>query len=66
VLEWVGGEEADVPLEALRDAEEAFLTSTTRDVQPIGLVDGRELPTGPVTRRAQEVFARLSAEKVDP
>jgi len=66
VLEWFGGEEADVPLEALRDAEEAFLTSTTRDVQPIGLVDGRELPTGPVTRRAQEVFARLSAEKVDP
>lgn len=66
VLEWVGAEEADVPLEALRDAEEAFLTSTTRDVQPIALVDGGELPVGPLTRKAQEVFAHRAAEKVDP
>ena len=66
VLEWVGAEEADVPLEALRDAEEAFLTSTTRDVQPISLVDGKELPVGPLTRKAQEIFALRSAERVDP
>lgn len=66
VLEWVGAEEADVPLEALRDVEEAFLTSTTRDVQPIDRIDGRELPVGPLTRKAREIFALRAAEKVDP
>lgn len=66
VLEWIGAEEVDVPLAALADAEEAFLTSTTRDIQPIALIDGRELPVGPVTRKAQEAFALRAAEKVDP
>ncbi|GAA2856310.1 hypothetical protein GCM10020220_051890 [Nonomuraea rubra] len=47
MLEWCGGEEADVPLSALYEAEEAFLTSTTRDVQPIKLVDDTELPVAP-------------------
>ncbi|WP_106399042.1 aminotransferase class IV [Actinocorallia populi] len=66
VLEWIGAEEVDVPLAALTGAEEAFLTSTTRDIQPIGLIDGRELPVGPVTRKARETFALRAAEKVDP
>ncbi|MEU8106438.1 aminotransferase class IV [Nonomuraea muscovyensis] len=68
VLEWCGGEEADVPLSALYDAEEAFLTSTTRDVQPIRLVDDRELPVapGPVTTEAMRVFAERSAADLDP
>jgi branched-chain amino acid aminotransferase len=66
VLEWTGAEEADLPLSALADVEEAFLTSTTRDVQPITRIDGRELPVGPLTREAREVFSALAAEKVDP
>lgn len=66
VLEWVGAEEVDVPLSALLDAEEAFLTSTTRDVQPIAFVDGRPLPTGQVTRKAKEIFAERAAEQIDP
>src|SRR5690606_13965290 len=77
VLEWFGGEEADVPLSALYEAEEAFLTSTTRDVQPIRIVDATadparggkvELPAapGPVTAKAMEVFARRAAEDLDP
>ncbi|MFG3436842.1 aminotransferase class IV [Nonomuraea sp. NPDC047897] len=68
VLEWCGGEEADVPLSALYEAEEAFLTSTTRDVQPIRLVDDRELPAapGPVTAEAMRVFAERSAADLDP
>ncbi|MFI7439618.1 aminotransferase class IV [Nonomuraea indica] len=68
VLEWCGGEEADVPLSALYEAEEAFLTSTTRDVQPIRLVDDRALPVapGPVTTEAMRVFAERSAADVDP
>lgn len=68
VLEWYGGVEEDVPLEAIYEADEAFLTSTTRDVQPIRAVDGTVLPTasGPLTKEAMEAFAQRSAEIVDP
>jgi branched-chain amino acid aminotransferase len=67
VLEWAGGEEVDLPIEQLQNCEEAFLTSTTRDVQPIRLVDGTSLPSspGPVTRRVQEIFAERSARLLD-
>ncbi len=68
VLEWAGAEEVDVPTSALAAAEEAFLTSTTRDIQPVRGVDGHELPAapGPVTRKAMEVFAERSAQYADP
>jgi branched-chain amino acid aminotransferase len=68
VIEWSGASEEDVPLSALADADEAFLTGTTRDVQPIRSVDGRALAAapGPVTRKAAEVFAMRSAESPDP
>ncbi|POM23608.1 D-alanine aminotransferase [Actinomadura rubteroloni] len=67
-LEWCGGEEQDVSLDALRDADEAFLTSTTRDLQPIALVDGVALPAapGPITAKAMETFAARAAEVMDP
>ncbi|MEV4224255.1 aminotransferase class IV [Nonomuraea sp. NPDC049725] len=68
VLEWFGAEEVDVPLSALYGAEEAFLTSTTRDVQPISLVDETELPAapGPITAKAMRVFAERSAADLNP
>jgi branched-chain amino acid aminotransferase len=68
VLEWVGAQEEDVPLTALAEAQEAFLTGTTRDVQPIRRVNGSVLAAvpGPVTRKAAEVFAMRSAESPDP
>ncbi len=68
VLEWAGGEEADVPLAEFSEADEAFLTSTTRDVQPIRAVDGKVFPAapGPVTRKAIEVFAERGAADLDP
>jgi branched-chain amino acid aminotransferase len=68
VLEWVGGEEVDVPLSEFTEADEAFLTSTTRDVQPIRAVDGHVFPAapGPVTRKAIEVFAERGAADLDP
>jgi branched-chain amino acid aminotransferase len=68
VLEWSGAQEEDVPLTALGEAEEAFLTGTTRDVQPIRRVNGSVLAAvpGPVTRKAAEVFAMRSAESPDP
>lgn len=68
VIEWTGASEQDVPISALAEADEAFLTGTTRDVQPIRCVDGRELAEapGPVTRKAAEVFAMRAAESPDP
>jgi branched-chain amino acid aminotransferase len=68
VIEWTGATEQDLPLQALADADEAFLTGTTRDVQPIRCVDGRSLPAapGPITRKAAEVFAMRAAETQDP
>jgi branched-chain amino acid aminotransferase len=68
VIEWADAEEEDLPLRALAEAEEAFLSGTTRDVQPIRNVDGAALSAapGPVTRKAAEIFALRSAESVDP
>ncbi|MFI7420810.1 aminotransferase class IV [Nonomuraea sp. NPDC049684] len=68
VLEWCGGEETDVPLQALYEAEEAFLTSTTRDIQPIRLVDRTELPAapGPITAKAMRIFAERAAADLNP
>lgn len=68
VLEWFGAVEHDLPVRDLAAAEEAFLTSATRDVQPIGAVDGHPLPASPgaVTHRAMEIFAQRRAADLDP
>ena len=68
VIEWAGAAEQDLPSAALAEADEAFLTGTTRDVQPIRSVDGRVLAAapGPITRKASEVFAMRAAETPDP
>jgi branched-chain amino acid aminotransferase len=68
VIEWAGAAEDDLPLDDLSNAEEAFLTGTTRDVQPIRHVNGRKLAAvpGPITRKAAEVFAMRAAESPDP
>jgi branched-chain amino acid aminotransferase len=68
VIEWAGAVEEDLPLSALADADEAFLTGTTRDVQPIQSVNGFALPMapGPVTRKAADIFAMQAAESSDP
>ncbi|MEU0936180.1 MULTISPECIES: aminodeoxychorismate lyase [unclassified Embleya] len=67
VLEWVGAEEVDLPLAALAEAEELFLTSSLRDIQAVHRIDGHT-PTapGPLTRKAKEIFAARSAEDIDP
>jgi len=68
VIEWADAAEEDLPAAALTGAQEAFLTGTTRDVQPISSVDGVPLPAvpGPLTRKAAEIFAARSAERADP
>ncbi len=60
--------EATLSIGALAEADEAFLTSTTRDVQPIATVDGLPLPAapGPLTAEAMQAFAALVAGNPDP
>jgi branched-chain amino acid aminotransferase len=67
VLAWFGAVERDVPLASLAEADEIFLTSTTRDVQAVHRVDDRDLPApGEVTAAVAKVFAERSAEDIDP
>lgn len=67
VLEWSGAIEFDVPVSALEDAEEVFITSSTRDVQPVHRVDSRSLAApGPVTTAVREDFLRRAGADVDP
>ncbi|MGO8960871.1 MAG: aminotransferase class IV [Streptosporangiaceae bacterium] len=68
VIEWAGAVEDNLPISALANAEEAFLTGTTRDVQPVRNVNGSKLAAvpGPITRKAAEVFAMRAAESPDP
>ena len=68
VIEWAEVAEEDVPVGALAAADEAFLTGTTRDVQPIQKVNGSVLATvpGPATRKVADVFRMRAAESPDP
>jgi branched-chain amino acid aminotransferase len=68
VLEWSGGVEIDEPMdEVAQRMSEAFLVSTTRDVQAISRWDDRELPApGPVTEECARTWARREAEHLDP
>lgn len=71
VLQWCAGEidvvEEDAPIDILKTADEVILVGTTRDVQAISRVDDRELAApGPITMKAQEIWARESARGIDP
>ncbi|MBB6646329.1 aminotransferase class IV [Halobellus ruber] len=47
----------------LRNAAEAFLTGTTREIRPVGTVDGIEVGGGPVTTLLQRLYdARVERE----
>ncbi len=57
-----------LPLPALANADEAFLTSSTRDVQAISSVDGSPLSAspGPLTKAAADAFRELQERDADP
>jgi branched-chain amino acid aminotransferase len=61
-------DEDHVRMAALPAAEEVLLTSSTRDVQPLRMLDGRELPgvDGPVAKRAMDAIADLQGRDLDP
>jgi branched-chain amino acid aminotransferase len=60
--------ERDLPIRALSEAGEAFLSSSTREVHPIAHVDGVALPAapGPVSSRLAVAFRELVAADTDP
>jgi branched-chain amino acid aminotransferase len=66
VLEWTDAIEAQLDVSVLRSASEVFLTSSTRDVQPVGQIEGVSTAVGPHSRRIQAVFAERSTADVDP
>lgn len=61
-------EERAMPARSLADADEAFLTSSTREVQPISHVDDQPLPNpiGPIAEKLAKGFADLVARDLDP
>lgn len=62
VIALTGAAERPCPREELQAVEEAFIASTTREVQPVHAIEGRRLPgvDGPVTARA----ARALRERI--
>jgi len=73
LIEWLRDDgvpvhELATPIAAFHRTREAFITSTTRGVQPIRAIDGAPLAQapGPLTERAAAVFARRAAADSDP
>ena len=71
LLEWapldLPIEERPVRLAELVEADEVALLSSTRDVQPVHSVDGRQLPApGPLIASAADLFRRTAAVSPDP
>ncbi len=67
LLEWCDDRRGDVRAEDAVRADEVFLTSSLRDVQPVRAWDGvvREVP-GPHTALVAKIFAERAANELDP
>jgi branched-chain amino acid aminotransferase len=59
-------EEGSWHVDELRGAQEAFLASTTREIQAVSAVDGRVFPAapGPRTTEAQQAFAETLGKEL--
>jgi len=67
VIEWYDVHERDISMAELDDADELFLTSTTRDVQVIKRLNGRSRgKEQPVTKAVASEWSRREAQDVDP
>ena len=69
LLEVVDATERPLPIDVLDRADEMFLTSSTRDVQAVSHVDGRQIGDGEpgrATATSRESFAELQAMTTDP
>ena len=61
-------EEIALPITVLQTCDEAFLSSSTRDVHPLARIDQREMPgaSGAVTQRVAQAFRDYVAGRDDP
>lgn len=67
VLEWFDVIERDLPLNILEEADEVFLTSSTRDVHPLVRIDDRRWKVpGAISRELREAFTARAHESLDP
>jgi branched-chain amino acid aminotransferase len=64
----LGGVERALSPQDLRTADEAFLTSSTREVQPLVAIDGSPVGDGrpgPVTRRLADAYSEMVAARLE-
>lgn len=72
VIEWCRQDgltvrEWPMPMSVLDEADEVFITSSTKDVMAVHAIGDRPITApGPVTAHAAHIFARLSRERLDP
>ncbi len=68
LVEHLDVEDTDLPLDRLHEVDELFLSSSTRDVQPVDRIDGQPVrrAPGPLTELAMETFRSLASADVDP
>lgn len=67
VCEWFDVKEQDLPLSAIAKISAAFLTSTTRDVQPISEIDERQLQVDhKLVKHIQSEFSINIKRNIDP
>jgi branched-chain amino acid aminotransferase len=66
VIQWFKIQEVELPMSVLNDAEEIFLTSSTRGIHPVVRIDNRHLEVGAVTRKLREQFQALVAQGINP
>ncbi|HUA48420.1 MAG TPA: aminotransferase class IV [Solirubrobacteraceae bacterium] len=65
VIAATGAAERPCSLDELLRADEAFLASTAREVQPVAAIDGRSFDVpGPVTRRTTEAIESVIRERL--
>jgi branched-chain amino acid aminotransferase len=60
--------ETEIAASALASAEEIFLTSSTREVQPLVTLDGKAVGTGdpgPLTRQLADAYAAMVSAQLD-
>jgi branched-chain amino acid aminotransferase len=67
VVEWCNAEERDIAMAEFAEADEVFLTSTTRDVQGLHALDERVFPERqPVTARVAQTWREREPQDSDP
>ena len=66
VIEWYDVHERDISMAEFAEADEVFLTSTTRDVQAIHEIDGRKLDEHAITEAVAAVWRAREPQDMDP